>query len=99
MSHGARDASTGAMRLMVRGRVQGVGFRWFVRETAHANGLSGWVRNHPDGSVELSASGPVEGLASLRHAVAAGPPGARVAEVAELPVGEEFLPFPFTVKR
>lgn len=68
-------------RLVVRGRVQGVGFRWFVRETARRCGLAGWVRNLADGSVELEASGPPDMLALLAEAVRAGPPGADVTSV------------------
>ena len=45
------------LHVVVRGRVQGVGFRWFVREAARALGLAGWVRNRPDGSVEVAAEG------------------------------------------
>ena len=46
---------TQARRFLVRGRVQGVGFRWFVEREAHILQITGWVRNNPDGSVELSA--------------------------------------------
>lgn len=88
------------IRLVVRGRVQGVGFRWFVRERARAEGLAGWVRNNPDGSVELEAGGPAGGLARLRAAVAEGPDGARVASVHEVSATSEgVLPVPFTVHR
>lgn len=88
------------LRLVVRGRVQGVGFRWFVRERARAAGLAGWVRNNADGSVELEASGPAAALAKLRDAVATGPAGARVDDVDELTAAPAAaLPFPFTVDR
>ena len=99
MHDGDADAPAGAMRLVVRGRVQGVGFRWFVRETARAAGLAGWVRNDVDGSVELAAAGPVQALSALRASVSHGPPGSRVTEVEELPVGDDSLPFPFMVQR
>ena len=46
-----------ARRFLVRGRVQGVGFRWFVEREAHILGISGWVRNNPDSSVEVFAMG------------------------------------------
>lgn len=92
--------SDASLRLVVRGRVQGVGFRWFVREEARRLGLSGWVGNRPDGSVELAASGPAAALADLRRAVADGPPAARVDELVELPVTEVGeMPFPFSVRR
>jgi acylphosphatase len=44
-----------AKRYVVRGRVQGVGFRWFVEREAHMLGIAGWVRNNHDGSVEVLA--------------------------------------------
>ena len=88
------------IHLLVRGRVQGVGFRWFVREEARRLGLSGWVFNRPDGGVELAAAGPVAALDALREAVANGPSAAQVTAVDPLPisdVGE--LPHPFGVRR
>ncbi|MEQ1691831.1 MAG: acylphosphatase [Gemmatimonas sp.] len=60
------------------GRVQGVGYRWFVRETAHAIDVSGWVRNEPDGSVCVVAAGSTEQLEHLERALRCGPPGADV---------------------
>jgi acylphosphatase len=88
------------LRLVVRGHVQGVGFRWFVREAARSAGIAGWVRNNPDGSVELEAGGAAPALARLRAAVEAGPAGARVAQVVERPsTPGVVLPFPFTVDR
>ena len=65
----------------VRGRVQGVGFRWFVRERARALGLTGWVRNRQDGSVEVLAQGNDSALGQLRAALLSGPSGARVSDV------------------
>jgi acylphosphatase len=87
-------------RLVVSGRVQGVGFRWFVREAARQHRLAGWVRNRPDGSVELEASGEEaefrEFVAELRE----GPPGARVDDVTEVTTNQaESLPNPFTIVR
>ena len=52
-----------ARRFIVRGRVQGVGFRWFVEREAHILAIAGWVRNNPDGSVEILAMGSREQLA------------------------------------
>ena len=71
------------MQVAVRGQVQGVGFRWFVRERARALGLSGWVRNVADGSVEVFAVGPMGELASLRRLLEQGPPAARVEHVVD----------------
>ena len=65
----------------VNGRVQGVGFRWFVRDRATALGLAGWVRNRADGSLEVLAEGPAEALAAFEDALRAGPPGAVVLSV------------------
>jgi acylphosphatase len=65
----------------VRGRVQGVGFRWFVRERARALGLTGWVRNTHDGAVEVLAMGEDEALQKLRTLLRSGPSGARVSHV------------------
>lgn len=70
-----------ALHATVRGKVQGVGFRWFVRETARSLGVAGTVRNLPDGSVEIVAEGESGALDSLMARVAQGPPGARVAGV------------------
>mgnify|MGYP001615963734 CR=1 FL=1 len=70
-----------SLRARVRGRVQGVGFRWFVQEKAQSLGLSGWVRNLGDGSVELEASGPKGGLKSLISALEQGPSSARIEAV------------------
>lgn len=88
------------MRLEVHGRVQGVGFRWFVREAARRRGVAGWVRNCADGSVELEASGTEPSLRELIAVIREGPPGARVDEVRETNSAHtEELPDPFTIMR
>ena len=74
----------GARRFIVRGRVQGVGFRWFVEREAHLLGIAGWVRNKPDSSVEVLAMGTREQLAGLRSRLQQGPRAARVDHVEEL---------------
>ena len=68
------------MRLSFRisGRVQGVGFRWFVKETAAAQGVCGWVRNATDGSVEGEAQGPVPALDGFLRELKTGHPCAVV---------------------
>ena len=71
------------LHLVVRGRVQGVGFRWFVRNEAERLGLAGAVWNRRDGAVELEAAGVRERLDLLLERVRGGPPGARVATVDE----------------
>ena len=70
-----------ARRYLIRGRVQGVGFRFFAFEAAVREGLHGWVRNTPDGCVEVSAEGDREALERFEHHVRHGPPSARVDNV------------------
>ncbi len=70
-------------RYLVRGRVQGVGYRWFVEAEARALGLAGWVRNNPDGCVEVLAAGSREQLLALRGRLQQGPRAARVDAVEE----------------
>jgi acylphosphatase len=72
-----------ARRFVVRGRVQGVGSRWFVEREAHILGIAGWVRNNHDGSVEVLAQGTRDQLSGLRSRLREGPRAARVDEVAE----------------
>lgn len=68
-------------RWTVSGRVQGVGYRYFVVRQALALGLVGWVRNRPDGSVEAAAAGEGEALDRLERALEEGPPRSAVASV------------------
>lgn len=86
------------VRLAIHGKVQGVGFRWFVRENARRLGLAGWVRNRPDGSVEAMVGGVPELVERLVKAVHVGPDNAVVDSVVrERADPENGLPFPFTV--
>lgn len=71
------------LRVVVHGRVQGVGFRWFVSRRAAEHGVAGSVRNRPDGSVEIVAEGPRRSLEALLADVRSGPPRARVEGVDE----------------
>jgi acylphosphatase len=71
------------LHFLIRGRVQGVGFRWFVHREASELDLHGWVRNTEDGDVEVVASGSVEDLAELRSSLRRGPRGARVDQLIE----------------
>lgn len=75
------EKSIEAKRFVVRGRVQGVGFRWFVEREAHMLGIAGWVRNNHDGSVEVLAQGTRDQLAGLHSRLREGPRAARVDEV------------------
>jgi acylphosphatase len=73
--------ATVALRLTIRGRVQGVGFRYCLAEEARSRNLCGWVRNRRDGSVEavIAGFGPdVDAIVAWSHR---GPPGARVTTV------------------
>lgn len=71
------------LRMTISGRVQGVGFRFFVQEQAEVLGLKGWVRNTWDGNVELLAEGPRPDLEMLRDRAAQGPPASFVAKAEE----------------
>jgi acylphosphatase len=72
-----------ARRYIVRGRVQGVGFRWFVEREARSLGLAGWVRNNEDSTVELLAVGDAAKLATLKARLQEGPRASRVDAVDE----------------
>jgi acylphosphatase len=89
------------LHALVRGRVQGVGFRWFVREQARELGVRGWVRNRGDGSVEVEAEGDLGSLEQLRQLLWKGPAGARVSSVDDMAnagsIGER--PYPFSIVR
>jgi acylphosphatase len=89
-----------SIHLEVHGRVQGVGFRWYVVEMARELDLAGWVKNRPDGSVELVAAGSRDALDKLNAAVRAGPRGAHIEEVRVLPsVPASECESPFTIAR
>ncbi len=72
------DFYMAARHFIVTGYVQGVGFRWFTMRRARSLGLCGWVRNLPDGSVEVWAEGEESDLDSLESALKGGPSGSRV---------------------
>ena len=71
------------LHFLIRGRVQGVGFRWFVHSEANELDLHGWVRNTEDGDVEVVAAGSVGDLAELRASLRRGPRGSRVDQLIE----------------
>jgi acylphosphatase len=71
------------LHFLIQGRVQGVGFRWFVHREASELDLRGWVRNTEDGDVEVVASGSTEDLAELRKSLRRGPRGSRVDRLVE----------------
>lgn len=70
-----------ATRMVVSGRVQGVGFRYALRDEAAALGLTGWVRNRNDGTVEACVQGPAGAMQRLLAWAHRGPPAARVGSV------------------
>ncbi len=70
-----------ARRFVISGRVQGVGFRWHTREAAQREGVTGWVRNLPDGRVEALVEGEAESVDRMERALRQGPGGARVKDV------------------
>jgi acylphosphatase len=79
-----------AFRLRLSGKVQGVGFRWFTRQAARELGLTGQVRNLPDGRVEVEVAGGIEPLEAFRGRLRQGPQGARVTALEE----QEISPVP-----
>jgi acylphosphatase len=84
-----------ARRFLVSGRVTGVGFRYFTQDAARREGITGVVRNLPDGRVETVAEGDAESMARFEIAVRRGPARARVehVEVDALPIEGRYLGF------
>ena len=88
------------MHVVVSGRVQGVGFRWFVREAALELDLAGWVRNRPDGNVEVAADGDDERVTRFRAILREGPANATVRSVDDVATTEtRELRRPFEIAR
>jgi len=86
-------------RWIIRGRVQGVGFRWFVMREAERLKLGGYVTNLPDGSVEVVSEGPEASLEMLEQHLRRGPSHARVDDVARLQVPVELdIPRSFDIR-
>jgi acylphosphatase len=84
--------------LQIRGRVQGVGFRFYAEDVAQELGLAGWVRNVPDGTVEAYAEGPRAALDTFIEQLRQGPPLARVESIIpawQTPLG---TPPPFSIR-
>jgi acylphosphatase len=78
-----------AVRLEIEGRVQGVGFRWWTQREARRLGLTGWVRNRRDGSVEALAVGEAGALDQLERLCWQGPSAARVTSVRRTPASDD----------
>jgi acylphosphatase len=83
------------IHFQVRGRVQGVGFRWFVQREAAGLNLRGWVRNTDEGDVDVVASGTPDQIDALRASLRRGPRGSRVDHIQEdsMPETESLGPF------
>lgn len=77
-----------SVRLRIQGRVQGVWYRGWAVAEARELGLSGWVRNRQDGSVEALLSGPEKAVRTMIESCYRGPPAARVDRISEEPAGE-----------
>ena len=77
----APDHAPSALHLLVSGHVQGVGFRYFVRQATEALGVAGWVRNLRDGRVEAVLLGKAHAVQHVLDQIGRGPRGARVDEV------------------
>ena len=67
-----------ARRYLIRGRVQGVGFRFFTEDAAAREGIQGWVRNLADGRVEVAAEGDADAMTRFERVLGQGPRGSRV---------------------
>jgi acylphosphatase len=72
------ESSKVRIEITVHGRVQGVAFRWYTQKQARSLGLTGWVRNLPDGSVRILAEGPRPDLEAFCDWAARGPDHARI---------------------
>ena len=78
------------VQLRIRGLVQGVGYRWAMAQAAQRLGVTGWVRNRHDGSVEAVVAGPQAAVDELLAWARQGPPGARVDRVDTDPADGRF---------
>jgi acylphosphatase len=86
-------------RYRVTGRVQGVGFRYFVWREAEALGVDGWVRNRVDGTVEALARGTTENLDRLQDRLEEGPRWSHVTSVSVTDERDEHVPEGFAIRR
>jgi acylphosphatase len=93
------DDATKRVRARIAGVVQGVFYRASTRDRARALGVTGWVRNRADGSVELEAQGPIAAVERLLAWCRVGPPGARVTGVEVTPLQPHGAEDDFEVRR
>jgi len=98
MSPQASDTDMKRIGAVVEGRVQGVGFRYFTRDRARYLGLTGWVRNLPDGNVEFEAQGVCKNVDAFVAEIGKGPGLSHVVDITinELPVDSEENGFEIT---
>ncbi len=87
-----------AFHARVRGMVQGVGFRYSARAKAKTLGVTGWIRNDMDGSVEIECEGPSSAVRAFRAWLDHGPPGARVLSVESKPIPYRAIYPDFTIE-
>lgn len=86
--------------VVVRGRVQAVGFRWFTRDAATARGVTGWVRNRMDGTVEALLHGDQDAVDDVIDALRSGPRGAHVTDLTREDSPERDVPLSgFEIRR
>jgi acylphosphatase len=76
--------ATVARRFVIRGGVQGVGYRFFAQRAAAKHQIMGYVRNEPDGSVEVHAEGPASSVEAFKNDLLAGPQWATVEQLEEI---------------
>lgn len=88
-----------ARKFVIRGMVQGVGFRFFTQRSAARHQVTGYVRNLPDGSVEALAQGPERVVEAFKHDLTAGPRFAQVDEVEELVIEPSRIYSSFRIER
>lgn len=81
LPHSAQNGDMNRIHVLVRGVVQGVGYRYSAALAAEERGVSGWIRNRADGTVEASIEGEPEGVEQMLQWLRHGPEGARVDEV------------------
>jgi acylphosphatase len=96
----SEDEAKLSRQFRIKGRVQGVGFRWFVHQEATTLGLHGSVRNARDGAVAVEVEGSAAAVGQLREALRRGPRGCRVDELleTELPSERQGTLEPFTIE-
>ena len=91
--------ATVSRRFLIRGGVQGVGYRFFAQRAAAKHQVVGYVRNEPDGSVEVVAEGPAGNVEAFKHELVAGPQWSNVEQVEEINVEPTGLYRSFRVER